>query len=140
MTDPAFTAPGSQTPRERSRWLGPLVVVLVVVSIAMAILAGVPERLPAAALESTVILYALRAVAIFAALFLALLVIYRGLLGELPNELSGRGVRYADRDAVDQLRSELSDAIARLQENQEDLRNAVAQIIDDPGDDSPSNG
>ena len=74
------------------------------------------------------------------ALFLALLVTYRGLLGELPNELSGRGVRYADRDAVDQLRSELSDAIARLQENQEDLRNAVAQIIDDPGDDSQSNG
>jgi hypothetical protein len=82
----------------------------------------------------------MRAVAIFAALFLALLVTYRALLGELPNELSGRGVRYADRDAVDLLRAELSDAIARLQENQEDLRDAVAQIIDDPGDDSRSNG
>ncbi len=140
MVDPALVAPAGQTPRERRRWLGPLVVILVVVSIALAILAGVPERLPAAALESSVVLYALRAVAIFAALFLALLVTYRGLLGELPNELSGRGVRYADRDAVDQLRSELSDAIARLQENQEDLRNAVAQIIDDPGDDSQSNG
>jgi len=106
----------------------------------LAMAAGVPERLPAAALNSTVVLYAMRAVAIFAALFLALLVTYRALLGELPNELSGRGVRYADRDAVDQLRAELSDAIARLQENQEDLRDAVAQIIDDPGDDSQSSG
>ncbi len=140
MADPALTAPGSQTARERRRWLGPLVVLMLVASIVLAMLADVPDRLPAAALNSTFVLYAMRAVAIFAALFLALLVTYRALLGELPNELSGRGVRYADRDAVDQLRAELSDAIARLQENQQDLRDAVAQIIDDPGDDSAPNG
>ncbi len=140
MADPSLAPPAGGPASVRRRWLGPLLVVFLAASIVLSVAAGSPDPLPGAALGSTAMLFAERAVAIFVALFLGLLVIYRGFLGELPDERSGRGVKYAERDAVDQLRSELSDAIEQLRENQETLRDAVEEILVDTGDDPQGTG
>jgi hypothetical protein len=128
------------TPAERRRWLGPVVVALIVLSAAAALSRAAPDRLPSAALGSDVVLFVERGAAVFAVLFLALLVIYRAFRGELPSELSGRGVKYADADAVDQLRAELTDAISKLRQNQEDLKDSVNDLLGDPGDQSTASG
>jgi len=81
-----------------------LVLAMAATSIYLATRAGVPERLPGAALGSEELLVAERAAANFAILFVGALVLVRAVQGELPEELSGRGVKYAASDAVDELR------------------------------------
>jgi hypothetical protein len=113
---------------------------LVLASVAAAAARAAPHTLPKIALGSDIVLYVERAAAVFAVLFLALLVIYRAFLGELPSELSGRGVKYADVDAVEQLRAELTDAIAKLKQNQEDLRDTMDELLGEPSDEPRPNG
>jgi hypothetical protein len=55
------------------------------------------EALPAVALQSQTVLVVERVAVLFAAWLLALVVVARALAGELPMEISGRGVKYADR-------------------------------------------
>jgi hypothetical protein len=129
-----------RTRAERKRWLGPAVVTLVVASLVAAVARAAPHTLPTIALGSDIVLYVERAAAVFAVLFLALLVIYRAFLGELPSELSGRGVKYADVDAVEQLRAELTDAIAKLKQNQEDLRDSMDELLGEPSDEPGGSG
>jgi hypothetical protein len=133
-------ATGGDAQEQRKAWLGPVVVALLVASLAVAGARGAPERLPGAALGSDLVLYVERVAAVFGVLFLALLVVYRAFRGELPSELSGRGVKYADRDAVEQLRAELTDAIEQLKENQQDLRDSVGELLGESGEDPGPSG
>jgi hypothetical protein len=77
-------------------WFGLLTVAVVMFALVASLIAGAPTKLPSAALGSDVVLHAERIVAILAAYLLLALVIARSWRGQLPVELSGRGVKYAD--------------------------------------------
>lgn len=81
-----------------------LVLTLAATAVYLATRAAVPDPLPGVALGSTELLLIERSASIFAILFLGALVLVRAVQGELPQELSGRGVKYAKSDAVDELR------------------------------------
>jgi hypothetical protein len=92
------------------------------------LVAGEPDRLPGAALGSVVVLHAERALGLFAASLLVLLVVVRAFEGELPSELSGRGVKYASRDGVEALRSELTNTLDELRTAQEAQAEAIESL------------
>jgi hypothetical protein len=72
---------------------------LVLSVVAGVLLIGDPVgRLPGIALGSEAILVAERVAVLFAMWLVALVVVARALAGDLPIEVSGRGVRYADLD------------------------------------------
>lgn len=87
-----------QSPAHREAALAALVVGGLVVSIvAGAFLIDAPkDGLPGVALGSQTILVVEQIAILFAAWLLAVVVVARALVGELPIEISGRGVRYAD--------------------------------------------
>lgn len=118
----------SAVPRESKRLLGYTVAAMVFISVGASLATGTPENLPAAALQSGVVLHAERAAGLFAVLFLALLVLVRAFQGRLPEELSGRGLRYADRDAVDGLRTELLGSMREIQAAQEATSAAIVDL------------
>lgn len=93
-----------------------LVVSLIVAALVLALVDGVPSSLPPAALGSRVLLVVERAAGIFAVLFLLALVVVRAAQGQLPQELSGRGVKYASSDSVQELRDELVQQLDVLDE------------------------
>lgn len=87
----------------------------VVVSVA----AGFPDRLPAIALGSCVVLAAERVAALMIVFVVVAVIIDRGQRGDLPIEF--RGVKYADREATDQLAQKTSQAIVALADSVDDL-------------------
>jgi hypothetical protein len=99
-------------------------------SVYLATRAAVPDRLPGVALGSEELLVAERAAAIFAILFLGTLVLVRAIQGELPEELSGRGVKYAASDAVDELRDRVDAQFEAYDKSLEELE-AAQQDLDD---------
>ncbi len=109
-------------------WLGALVVVALFASITASLLAGAPVDLPGVALGSVVLLHAERAAALFAAILLALIVVSRAVAGELPYEISGRGVKYEERHAVDRVGERLEAATSDLRQGERDLWAAVAAL------------
>ena len=68
----------------------------VTAAVVVAMVIATPRTLPGAALGSVLILRVEWAVALFAALLLAIVVLARAWEGRLPSEISGRGVKYAD--------------------------------------------
>lgn len=81
---------------------GTAVAVLVVGGLVVSTIAGIfliespAGGFPGVALGSETILVIERIATLFAAWLLALVVVVRALTGELPIEISGRGLRYAD--------------------------------------------
>jgi hypothetical protein len=104
------------------------VVGLLVLALVLGFVGGHADPLPGAALGSPLVLHLERSVAIFAGLFLGLLVVSHAFRGELPTELSGRGVTYASRDGVDALRSELRETLAELRTINEEHAGAIDDL------------
>jgi hypothetical protein len=78
-----------------------VVVLGLVGALTASVAAGVPAgSLPGVALGSEVLLLAERTVALFGAWMLITMVVIRALKDQLPVEISGRGVRYADAENV----------------------------------------
>lgn len=100
-----------------------LVIAGLVVSAGVAsVLIDAPgDDLPGVALGSAAILVVERIVALFAAWLMVLVIVVRALAGDLPTEISGRGVRYADAYAA-------SDATAESEEALDDLDKRVADL------------
>ena len=92
---------------------------------------GAPQTLPGAALQSNLVLFVERAVAIFASLFLVTLVVIRAMQGSLPQELSGRGVKYADSDVVDALRDDVQQALLAVEGKIDALADSQAALAAD---------
>ena len=70
-------------------------------AVLLSVLAGSPAAsLPGVALGSEALLLAERAMALFAIWMSVVVVVLRALRDELPIEISGRGVRYAEADDV----------------------------------------
>jgi hypothetical protein len=84
--------------------------------------------LPGIALESATILVVERIVMLFAAWLLALVVVARALTGELPIEISGRGLRYADAVTAHESLVDSERVFKLLREEIEELREAVVAI------------
>ncbi len=78
--------------------------------------------LPGVALGSAAVLVVERTVGLFAAWLFVLVVMARALVGQLPSEISGRGVRYADRDTTRDALAEVRSTLERLDGEVEDLR------------------
>ena len=84
-------------------------------------------RLPGVALGSDLILGVERALVLFAAWMLVVTVAARALRGELPTEISGRGVRYAEADDTGITVARLSRAVDDVVAEIDDLRNTFAE-------------
>jgi hypothetical protein len=124
---PVSTA-GQPTALYRKLGYSALVLALLAVAVYLATYAAVPQRLPGVALGSRELLIAERAAAMFAILFVVALVLVRAVQGELPQELSGRGVKYARSDAVDELRDRLDTQFEAYDNSLEELEEAQAQL------------
>jgi hypothetical protein len=83
---------------------------------------------PGVALGSELILAVERSAALFAAWLLALVVVDRALMGQLPSEMSGRGVRYADGMRTDDAVLEVQVGIGRLNDEVAGLRDEVLRL------------
>lgn len=86
-------------PKQRKRLLLPhpyarLLVVLLVACFLISILAGHPSQMPAVALGSSLLLYMERAIAFFAGGLLLMVILVEAWKGNLPIEISGRGLKY----------------------------------------------
>lgn len=81
-------------------------------AIAVSIAAGVPDRLPAVALGSGLLLVGERVAALMIVFVVVAVILDRGSRGELPIEF--RGVKYADRDATELLAKNTQRAIVAL--------------------------
>ena len=113
-------------PARPDGWSGLMVRATVFGSAGVAALAAMlpsaPEKLPGAALGSALMLRVEWAVGIFAALLLAVVVLFHAWQGALPTEISGRGVNYADPEATQAAIDQASEAIARLRAEVASLR------------------
>ena len=66
-------------------------------SFVLPLLMRVPERLPATAMGSALLLYLERVLTVFAILLFVLVFLYRSFVhGELPRAVSGRGAEWSD--------------------------------------------
>ena len=90
---------------------------------------GVPAgALPGAALGSGPLLIVERAVAFFAAWLLFVVVVVQAQRGHLPTEISGRGVRYAEADAVGKRQAKMEAVAHRHEVEIAQLREAVVSL------------
>lgn len=115
--------------RNRSTGSGPwhrgrreiLVSVLVIgslmIAVGVSVVVGADRPYPGVALGSGLLLELERAVAVWAVVLLALVVGDQALRGRLPDEIGGRGVRYAAEEQVD----EVADANGALSDRVEAL-------------------
>jgi len=86
------------------------------------------DDLPGIALGSKTILVIERIAMLFVAWLLTLVVIARALTGELPIEISGRGLRYADVATAQRGLLDSEGAFERVDRELEQLREAMAVI------------
>lgn len=122
----AQTFPGS--------WLGSGVTLVLVLALVASLASGTPDPLPGVALDSPVLLHAERTAAFFAGLLLALVVIIRGFQGRLPSELSGRGVKYAEREGTEEIRDTTATALEGLEAAHRALTSRV-EALEGPQED-----
>jgi hypothetical protein len=120
----------NEVPRLPGKFLGIGLTVLLALALGASLVTGVPEQLPGVALGSPVVLHAERALAIFAASLLVLVVLVRAFQGMLPTELSGRGVKYAQREATEEIRDTTAAALEGLQTAQRELAARVDSLED----------
>ncbi len=97
----------------RRQALAAATFVLVAASVAVAVMEGVPSRLPGVALGSPVLLQAERALALLAVTVGALSVAVQAARGRLPLELSTSGLRY-EAEVVDDAAAAVADVQAQL--------------------------
>jgi hypothetical protein len=77
-------------PRQTT-WVKILVPVGAALAVTVTVRAGIPDQLPAVALDSEILFHALRAALLLWGWVLFLVVLLRGLQGELPVEFSTTG-------------------------------------------------
>jgi hypothetical protein len=98
-------------------------VALLIACVLVGILAGRPAKLPAVALDSALLLYLERAVALFAGGLLLVVVVVEAWRGNLPTEISGRGVKYERlKEETKQGLQGLVEAIAEERKAREEMK------------------
>jgi hypothetical protein len=114
------------------RLVAALVFVGLVVSMLLTALAmdHPQDPLPGVALGSELILAVDRALALFAAWVLVLVVAGRAAAGELPIEISGSGIRYADAESAERVIADISRTLASHEARLEALALAFVEAED----------
>lgn len=108
-----------------------VVVLGLVGAVIASVAAGVPAgSLPGVALGSEVLLVAERTVALFATWMLISMVVIRALKDQLPVEISGRGVRYADAETVLVKNASAEEVLRDLDDEMRWLRKVVRELLD----------
>jgi hypothetical protein len=110
----------------RIRYLAPLAAWLSV-AVTISLVEGTPDRLPAVALGSTVLLHALRAGALFAIGFAIATVLTRAGAGRLPTLLGTSGIGYEAEET-----RATSTALADLQEQVDDQQTLLDALAEQP--------
>jgi hypothetical protein len=108
----------------RLRYLAPLALWLAA-AVAITLIEGAPDRLPAVALGSTVLLHTLRAGALFAVGFAVATVLARAGTGRLPTQLSTSGIGYAAEET-----RETTTALAELQQQVDDQQAVLDRLAE----------
>jgi len=108
----------------RVRYLDPLGLWLAA-AVAISAIEGTPDRLPAVALDSTVLLHALRAGALFAVGFAVATVLARAGTGRLPTQLSTSGIGYDAEET-----RETTSALAELQKQVDDQQATLDRLAE----------
>jgi hypothetical protein len=106
------------------RYLLP-VAALAAVAVVVTLIEGTPDRPPAVALGSTVVLHALRAGALFAIGFVVATVVARAGSGRLPTQLSTSGIGYDAEET-----RETTAALAELQEQVDSQQVALDRLAE----------
>ena|GEM_PF-4116533 len=117
------------------RLVATLVLVGLVASVLLTALAiDHPQgSLPGVALGSELILAVDRALALFAAWMVVLIVVGRAIAGELPAEISGSGIRYADAESAERAVAEIRSTLAHHEASLEALTRVI--VCTDPSAD-----
>jgi len=102
-----------------------LFLALLAVAVLVSLLEGTPERLPAVALGSDVLLHALRASALFAIVFVLATVLSRASAGRLPTELSTTGIGYTAEET-----RKTTETLAELQEQVDDHQATIDRLAE----------
>ncbi|MCK9250789.1 MAG: hypothetical protein M0P31_17660 [Solirubrobacteraceae bacterium] len=89
---------------------------------------GAQHPYPGVALGSGLLLVLERAIAIWALVLLTLVVGDQALRGRLPDEISGRGVRYATHEQLDQVAENVAGAGDDVADRIDDLEIALAEL------------
>jgi hypothetical protein len=89
---------------------------------------GAEHPYPGVALGSAAVLVIERALAVWAVWLLILVVMEKAWAGRLPDEISGRGVKYAGVAGVEEVRSELQAAIEAQEAATEDTLDRIAAL------------
>jgi hypothetical protein len=89
--------------------------------LALPVFMAVPEKLPATAMGSSILLYLERGLVVFAILLFLLVFLHRSLVhGELPKAISGRGAEWTDlptttTSVTDSLQVQIDDLATELE-------------------------
>lgn len=110
---------------------GVFVLCLATAAVVLGFEGSTPHKLPGAALGSAFVLHSERAAGLFAIFLLLGTVIVRGFQGELPIELSGRGVKWTPKESTELIKTETANAIDELGESITALRGATTAAISD---------
>ncbi|MBF6620522.1 MAG: hypothetical protein ITG02_09870 [Patulibacter sp.] len=102
-----------------------LVVCSLMISVVGGIAAGIERPYPGFALGSGLLLVVERAVAVWAATLLVLVVVDKSLRGRLPDEISGRGVRYVAQEQLDDVAGTTADAGDAVTDRLDELEAAL---------------
>ena len=125
-----MTSTGAQRSGRARRLVAAGATGLAIAAVCVSVLEGAPRRLPGIALESVVLFYAERALALIAITIAIASVVAHAARGRLPVELSTSGLRY-EADAAD----DAAVAVAELQEQFDELVaivDVLAERLDAP--------
>lgn len=123
------TAAGKGQASERRKWtVGLLVLVPLAVLIVSSALIGATHPYPGIAMGSGAVLVFERALAVWVGWLLILVIGDQAVRGRLPDEMGGRGVKYADASQVDQLREEFTRALKELEDYTGDVDLRVKDV------------
>jgi hypothetical protein len=105
-----------------------LVIGSLLVAVVLSVVVGAERPYPGVALGSGLLLELERAVAVWAVVLLALVVGDQALRGRLPDEIGGRGVRYAAQEQLDALAGETAEVSSDAADRLGALEKAVEQL------------
>jgi hypothetical protein len=109
-----------------------VVVLGLVGAVLLSVLSGSPANsMPGVALGSVALLVAERTVALFAVWMLVVVVVLRAFRDQLPIEVSGRGVRYAEAETVVVKNASAEEALRDLDIEMRWLRKVVMELLKD---------
>ena len=108
--------------------LGTATTVALIASLLVSLIAGTPSDLPSIAMGSAELLHIERTIAICVAYLLLAVVLTRAWRGQLPNEVSGRGLKYATQELKAETRNGLEALTEHAEVTLEELRTLRAEL------------